>query len=106
MKRTVFWKLAAFKSSNAQTEQFVYDNPMKNKTTQTCQKPTNAYLTNEYLTKKLVTDAVTKTQISLPTQTDQIENKQTTIDNNAHYALPNPTTELTELLDIDSELSE
>ncbi len=108
-------------SSSTQTELFINKRPTKNKTTQTCQNPntntsskvkmmstaTQTYLTNEYLLKKLVTDAVPKTQISSTTQTDQIEYKQTAIDDtDAHHALLNPTaTESTELLDTDSELS-
>ena len=111
----------ASKSSSTQTELFINQRPMKNKSTQTCQNTsrntldkvknksvaTQTYLTNEYLSRNLTADAAAKSKISSATQTDQIEIKQIQIDDNAEHALPDPKTiELPELLNFDSELSD
>ena len=111
----------ASKSSSTQTELFINQRPMKNKSTQTCQNTsrntldkvknksvaTQTYLTNEYLSRNLTADAAAKSKISFATQTDQIEIKQIQIDDNAEHALPvRKTIELPELLNFDSELSD
>ena len=107
----------ASKSSSTQTELFINQRPMKNKSTQTCQNTsrntldkvknnsaaTQTYLKNEYLSRNLTADAAAKLKFRPRHKLIRLKlNKsKSTIMPNMRYQI-----ELPELLNFDSELSD